>query len=359
MNYNSIDKIFAAGTTNMEVIRDNSELTTQYDTIAGVDWFNFNDTVASNVYVSGSSWIGFGSASEHLKVSRNNCAMYYLYREEGTLYHHYKFLKIRYVGFSWVFGTSSNSYVLIYDVILWDTGDISLHMISIPTSQPGQYSLTTSSKNYWYTVTTSSPDVTFVKTDSGFEVQNNIIALTDPWEHRYLIRDDSNIYTVVDNALSLLGAVSVSSDLFLNSGVEDMPAMSLMNGLTNPELLYWNDMPSSTTHLSITGTPPLPQVVIYEDITVSETQELNIIEADASIDALFTVTFDGGTTWNYFHNGVWITSNSIIEGMTKATLNALTHSLWQDIMAYGTCQVRCVLPSIASYIKTLMVGYAK
>lgn len=101
MNYNSIEEILSAGTTNMTVIRNDSKQDDGTDSITGVPWFTYNGTVASTIYASGNSWLGFGSTSEHLKVNRRDGAMYYLYREEGTLYGYYNFLKIRWAGYSY------------------------------------------------------------------------------------------------------------------------------------------------------------------------------------------------------------------------------------------------------------------
>ena len=132
MNYNSIEEILSAGTTNMTVIRNNTKQDNGTDSLTGIDWFTFKEVIASTIYVNGNSWIGFGSSSGHLKVNHRDGALYSLYREEGTLYNYYKFLKIRWKGYSSYYTTSS-LYAIEYDVILWDTGDISLHMISIPT----------------------------------------------------------------------------------------------------------------------------------------------------------------------------------------------------------------------------------
>ena len=148
MDYSSVEQIFSAGTTNMEVLRNNSKQDDGTDSFSGVSWFTYNGTVASTIYASGNSWIGFGSSSEHLKVNRRDGALYSLYREEGTLYDHYKFLKIRWEGYS-QYNQTATSYANSYDVVLWDTGDISLHMISIPSSyNSGTYSLIASNASF-------------------------------------------------------------------------------------------------------------------------------------------------------------------------------------------------------------------
>lgn len=340
----------------MTVLRNNTKQDDGTDTVTGVSWFTFNGTVASNIYASGNSWIGFGASSEHLRVNRRDGALYSLYREEGTLYSYYKFLKIRWKGYS-AYSQTSTSYAIEYDIILWDTGDISLHMISIPTSSNnGTYSLVASS-TYTYTVSTSAPDVTFKKIDSGFEVQNNIIALEKPFDKRYLIRNGSTIYTILNGALSSLGTVSLTSDLFLNSGVKKIPAINLLSNLTSPELLYWHDDASTATKLSIKGTPPLPQIIQYEAAIPSEKSAIKIMEAAASDDALFAISFDGGSNYKYYNKIEWVDFVGIEQAMTKETLKSITPDIWQPIITSNNYQVCCVLPSTTSYISKLAVTY--
>ena len=95
MNYNSIQSILDAGTTNMTAIRDNIRNDDGTDTLTGVDWFKFNGVVASTIYVSGNTWFGFGANTNQLNLNRRDTVVLYEYREEGTLFELYRFLKIR------------------------------------------------------------------------------------------------------------------------------------------------------------------------------------------------------------------------------------------------------------------------
>lgn len=359
MDYSSVEQIFSAGTTNMEVLRNNSKQDDGTDSFSGVSWFTYNGTVASTIYASGNSWIGFGSSSEHLKVNRRDGALYSLYREEGTLYDHYKFLKIRWEGYS-RYDYTATSYAISYDVILWDTGDISLHMISVPSSyNAGTYSLVASS-TYFYRVSAASPDVTFIKTDSGFEVSNSVIDLAIPIKKRYLIRDNSIYYTVSNSTLAEVAISELTSESFLNYGVKDIPAISLLTNLTNPEILYWtedSDSGAIEDGLIITGTPPLPQILYYEVQDMSEYSAIRKAEAVASDDALFTITFDGGQTWKYYNNEIWNTATTELEGMTAFTIKNLSESIWGEVSNSASYQFRCALPSVDSYAHGIYVGY--
>lgn len=301
MNYSSIDEIFDAGINNMEVLRNNTKQDDGSDTIVGVDWFIFNDRVVNKIYASGNSFIGFGSSSEHLKVNRRDCAMWSLYREEGTLYGYYKFLKIRWVGYSY-YSQTTTAYALTYDVILWDTGDISLHMVSIPTTyNNGTYSLTASS-TYSYEVSNASPNITFKKTDSGFVVSNSVIELNLPFKKIYLVRSGSTYYTVIDNTLSEISVDNLTSDVFLTLGVEEIPSATLLLGLQNPELLYWtdNEFGKLSTGLTIHGTPSLPQIFHYEEKTIPANSVISKAEIYNTNLVMVTVSFDGGTSWMYY-----------------------------------------------------------
>lgn len=349
MNYNSIDEILSAGTTNMTVIRNNSKNDDGTDTITGVSWFTFNGVVASTIYASGNSWIGFGSSSEHLKVNRRDCAVYSIYREEGTLYDYFKFLKIRWEGYS-IYSKTSSSYKLFYDVILWDTGDISLHMISIPTTyNNGTYSLAAGS-TYSYTVSTSSPDVTFIKTDSGFTVSNSLIALELPCKKRYLIKSGSKYYTIIDNTLSEITVNTLTSTVFLENGINKIKDVNLLFSLESPELLYWtdNDYGTITKGVTLSGAPSLPQLVYFNNYTLSSSiKELRIF---GSSDVLVTITTDGGNTWKYFDGSNWVSSTSVSNGMTYDVIKNISSTIWSKLITSGTIKIRCALPNLSSYI---------
>ena len=67
-DYTSIEDI-VAGVDNATQLRTYSKQDDGTDTVTGVDWFSYGGTVCNNIYVNGNGWIGFGSSSEHLKVT--------------------------------------------------------------------------------------------------------------------------------------------------------------------------------------------------------------------------------------------------------------------------------------------------
>lgn len=135
-DYKNLQEALDADITNMTVLRNNSANDDGTDTVtADLTWFKFNGVEVANIYASGNSWLGFGASSEHLKVNRRDCKMYYLYSESGKIGVN-KFFKIRWKGTSAYSSSYQNStaYQQYYDVFLFDNGLIYLNYYNVPTS---------------------------------------------------------------------------------------------------------------------------------------------------------------------------------------------------------------------------------
>ena len=104
----SYDSVTAMMNTkeNMEHLVINTRHDDDVMQFVGADWFSFNGTPISNIFVSGNSFIGLGTNAEHLLVCRRDAAMYDFYREEGSLFGAYRFLKIRWEGYAQYNNTS-------------------------------------------------------------------------------------------------------------------------------------------------------------------------------------------------------------------------------------------------------------
>ncbi|MBQ8237935.1 MAG: hypothetical protein IJZ39_07310 [Oscillospiraceae bacterium] len=144
-------------TDGMTVLRNNSAQDDGVDTVTGVDWFTFNGVVVSNLYVSGNSFVGFGSNTEHLKICRRDGKMWYLYRQEGVI-GNTKFLKIRWQGYTYYSSTAS-TYALTWELFLFDDGGMYLNIISVPSNSSylGTSQLICGSNTYSFTVSVSTP----------------------------------------------------------------------------------------------------------------------------------------------------------------------------------------------------------
>ena len=337
-NYNSVQEILDAGITNMTCTRNNSKQDDGVDQLTGADWLSYMGNAVATIYASGNTYLGFGSNTEHLKVDRRDTAMWYLYREEGTLYNYYHFIKIRWSGFS-VYNQTSESYKLTYDVILFGTGDIMLHMVDIPTSNSdGTYALAADT-TYSYTVSTSQPDVTFYKQTTGkFVVKNEIATIQIPFDRKYLIRTGSELLTVADGALQTIPTQEVTAATFQTYGADEVPESDLLKTLTQFDVLLWNDSTDEQPMLTaeIKAVPPT-QTVVTDLIDMSHPSVLCVQAVTVSDvgNPLFAVSFDSKQTWEVWTGTAWETAVSDTAGMTKEMLQSITIDQWAEKIQVG------------------------
>lgn len=120
-------------TTGMTAVVNNAKHDDDVVSVTGVDWFTYAGKTASTIYVSGNNFIGFGQKAEQLKIWRRDGAVYYIYRQEGTLASGKRFLKIRVEGYVYYSSTSS-SYALKYEVFLIEGQTLFINVIQKPTN---------------------------------------------------------------------------------------------------------------------------------------------------------------------------------------------------------------------------------
>ena len=120
-------------TTGMTAVVNNTKHDDNVVSVTGVDWFTYAGKTASTIYVSGNNFIGFGQNTEQLKIWRRDGAIYYVYRQEGTLTSGKRFLKIRVEGYVYYSSTSS-SYALKYEVFLIEGQTLFINVVQRPTS---------------------------------------------------------------------------------------------------------------------------------------------------------------------------------------------------------------------------------
>lgn len=120
-------------TAGMTAIVSNTRHDDDVVSVTGVDWFTYAGKTASTIYVSGNNFIGFGQNAEQLKIWRRDGAIYYVYRQEGTLTSGKRFLKIRVEGYVYYSSTSS-SYALKYEVFLIEGQTLFINVIQVPTN---------------------------------------------------------------------------------------------------------------------------------------------------------------------------------------------------------------------------------
>ena len=235
-------------------------------------------------------------------------------------------MKIRWSGYSY-YSQTGDSYKQEYDVILWDTGAISLHMITIPTTNnDGIYSLSDSS-SYTYTVSVDNPDVTFMHNGEAFSIVNSMIELMLPFDVRWLVRTNEVLYTTKNNVLEELSGAMLSAECFQTNGSESPPEWELIESLVDPDILCWYDSDEFKPTIKATMTAiPFSQSIISNKVDISHSSITGIENAVADCDGelIIAVSFDDKQTWKAWNGEQWATLSEDFTGMNKETLEAIT-----------------------------------
>ena len=177
----------------------------------------------------------------------------------------------------------------------------------------------------------------------------------------YLIRSGSTIYTVVDGALSALTETEVTASLFQTYGVDEIPDGVLLATLTDPEVLFWQeseeDLPTLT--LTVTGAPPIPQIITSDPIDLTHESIAGIDHAavDASEDVRFAISFDDGASWKAFDGFAWFTVSDTAPGMLASTMNTITAEQWAEVVQLTAYRLRFWLPNVTAFVKSVVIHY--
>ena len=260
MNYNNIQEIWDSGVTNMTVVVNNVKHDDDLVQVTPPSWLIFNNTSVSTLYCSGNSFIGVSSSTENIKMNRRDTAMYYLYTEEGTILNTYNFFRIRWVGYSYYSSTSSSTF-LRWEVIFFDDGDIQLKFDAIPTSYTDGTKSLVADKTYTFNMSSETPNISFKYNSSNNTFEQSYGVLVKLPAFKYLIRDNTTIYTIQDGSLVNLGDIQVDSNLFETSGFDSVDKDILLS-FNTPELLTYNIV-SNKTSLVARGAP-LPKTLIVK-----------------------------------------------------------------------------------------------
>lgn len=362
-DYGTIEDLLRS-TEHMEILRNNSLQDDGTDIVNGVDWFQYNGKTASKLYVSGNSWIGFGENSEHLKIVRRDTDLMTLRREEGTIWGTYRFLRIRWEGYS-VHGNRIDATRMIWEAILFDTGEICVSFDTIPTNSSYLADSTLVTGNNTITFTPLAGKTISFKpkdeTGSSFEYIEHAPVFLDPYNRRYLITDNAGeIYTVGGNALIKLENTELTAELFETYGVQDIPNGNLLVALNDPTILYWHDSENYFPDLKVKYTGvPIPQVLYSENIDMSDSTILGIekVTADCSDEVMFAVSFDDGENWWSCVDGRWSKLSEEKSGMSKVALEAISVDSWKEKAVTGQLKYRFIIGGEDGYLKSITTDY--
>lgn len=362
MNYDSIEGMLNT-TDNMEVLRNNSKQDDGTDTVNGVDWFKFNNIVAEKLYANGNCWIGIGDNMEQLKVCRRDGAMWYLYRQEGTLYGFYKFLKLRWEGYT-QYNNTTDVAALKFELFLFDTGDMFLNVVQFPTNSSywGTSALVCGSTTTPLTLDGTSMAISFYHLDdtgSTWDIKYGQLQIDLPFNRRFLLRaPDGILYTETDGSLTALSETNLSAQLFLDSGMLKLPESDLLLSVPDLTILCWQDggyIPDMSGEIAAV---PFNQTIFTDnqDMTHPTITGIESVVVDADENTLFAISFDDGITWKAHNGTAWNVLTEEQSGMTKATLENIGIDAWAEVATTGKYRIRFTLPE-GGWVKQIKVNY--
>lgn len=327
-NYETIEEIVAVVANATRLVT-----TTKYDdnsyTIDEVPAFvKYKGNPISTMYANGNSYIGFDLDIDHFNFNKRDAAMYELCKEEGTYLGVYSFFRIRCGGMS-KYNAYGDPYRQTYDLIIFDTGDVMFYAVDIPTSY---YDGTFAFADVEYNApTTDSRYVTFyAQADGTYTVAYEPISLQPSTITKYLVRDRGNIYTVADGALVEVSG-TLNADMFKTSGVDTIPDGTLLMTLSTPEVLCWTNAEElPTLKATVQGVPVGEHGIVSDTIQIGHESVYGItsIDVDASSEATFLLSFDGGL-WMAYTDGKWSASDI---GMTASELVGVPANAWSSMV---------------------------
>lgn len=347
-NYNSIEEL-VAGVENATQLVSGTKYDNNSYTIDGVPAFvKYKGASVSTMYANGNSYIGFGTDAEHFKYNRRDAAMYNLWKEEGTYLDTYSFFRVRWGGMC-KYDAYGDPYKQTFDLIIFDTGDVMSYAVDIPTSYyDGTFSFADVSYN---APTTDLRYVTFyAQADGTYTIEYAPIELWSAIITKYLVRDSGKLYTVTDGVLTELTG-TLNAELFKASGIDTVPDGTLLIGLTAPEVLCWTNadtLPRLTA--TVQGMPTGSHDIVSDNIPLNKGNIYGItsVEATASDEATYLLSFDGGT-WMSYNEGKWSASDV---GMTTAELVAVPVNAWSSMVNSAKyMQLKAILDGVDTVTK--------
>ncbi len=337
---------------------------------SGVDWFQFNGVIADKIYVNGNSWFGFGKSSEQLRVCRRDAKMWNFWREEGTLFHHYRFLRLKWDGYAHYSSTSADLR-LCYEVFLFETGDIFLNVLQAPRnfSYLGTSQLVCAGGTKSFSVATGGDtQVTFThldETGSNYKVADGFISIEQPYNRKLLISDkEGKVYTSgsengEQTLVEIESVVELTAELFETYGMDDLPSVSLLMSLINPSIVYWQDSENELPNIKMDVTALPPNQKVYTENVSMIDSTINGIEnvtIDSDANTLFAVSFDNGVSWYAYVNSAWSLLTEEQSGMTKKAVEEIGTDAWAQMATTGHYMFRFILIE-GSYVNNITVYY--
>ncbi len=366
MNYSNLDALTADLEHFTEKPLDNKMNDSSRTSMTGAEWFKYNGKTVlkiladgdGRIYLSGTSSYSWNSV---LNVNQRDMAAWNTWRQEGTIGGIYKFVRVRWDGYS-NYSSQDDAYHLTFDVILMSNHRIYLYISDWPSSNnTGTCTLvwaSSTSGSVKYTPAADGDKFTFVPADddgtswtveSGFNEPDYPVI-------RYLFRNtEGSLFTIKDGVPEQLTETELSADLFYTYGLEMLPEYSVYKSIGDLNILRWCDKESG---LGGTGTQTgKPAYMDADTGDIAIDYKVNRIWIDADDLLTFQTSFDGGSTFKKYADGAWTDLADITDaGNTAQEIHDIPMAEWQKMITDSKIRFRCRMTSTDQYIKGIQIG---
>lgn len=274
--------------------------------------FPFSNSTINSLYVSGNSWLGIGSATEHLKINRRDASYNNLYYASEIEYGVNTF-RIRFEGNS--IYNSWNLNDLFWEATFFEDGVIVV--VIEKSNNTGDDSFTCPDGTIITTKFENGKSYVIVPQNEEFTSYLIVEGSYIPSENRYLMIDENVVKSYITDENSVSSWVKIADlpltvDTFLEYGISVLP--SDLSGLTaTPKLMYYTDNSSVVEEKSkykleamevVTSKPKL--ILQKEDYVIERGQiikSITVLTSEIGGNIRIALSFDGGNNFKTLING--------------------------------------------------------
>lgn len=279
--------------------------------------FNYNGAVIRQLNTSGNTWIGFGTATEHLCINRRDASYNNLYYS-SELEYSTKLFRVRFEGNSSYGSWGSND--LIWELSLYETGVMRLVVEKTPNN--GTNSFINPGVGTQTLALVQGKSYIFIPADStgkNYLVQEGSYI---PCITKFLMVDSEGVKNYQGTVWSKIGDLPLTEEMFKTYGVDILPVS--MTGLIGnaPAVYIYTDNPdvkgnknANRFYIEKTVTSKPKTIIQDYDFTILNGKVINKLEAmvqytkkDASLNDISTngkiriaLSADSGASWLTFN----------------------------------------------------------
>ena len=175
----------------------------------------------------------------------------------------------------------------------------------------------------------------------------------------YLICSESAFYTIAEGELFALSETEITSEVFKNYGVIEVPSWDAIGSLKNPQIMYWQeDEESELPVMSVVMTATTnPQILYADPFYMTDVTIFGIDSVSCTYEGSprIALSFDGGD-YEHYENG-WVASTET-EGMLPDVLTAITSDAWEEkVSGVENIQIRVILNTNTDTLQTIKFDF--